>query len=365
MKTILICSLLLALALSTVVPRVTPIKTHAPITYKVNLEDSPLKRWDQIIKDFKVPLDKFINYFDMLPIPPAFFEGVDWYAKNVYEHQDFVKEVEAIAQISGHPFDKLFFMNFFYEFSTFKACTGIVLRNSEGKIMHGRNLDFEMWNLISNLVANVEYYKGGQLVFSVDTVIGSVFALTGIRHGAFAINVDTRKEDHIYDDFISILVDNAIPTVWLLRKTLEQQTTYADAIKRLKAEKIGGPVYYVVSGASGNEGGVIERDTEAVHAFYELTDDTWFIVQTNYDRDQPEPLHDPRRIPVEQRIKARGNVGFTEKELLTNYMAEWPTFNIATIMTAIMVPGNGYHNTTIWYGNNPSIPEPTSLRVEE
>jgi hypothetical protein len=37
-------------------------------------------------------------------------------------------------------------------------------------------------------------------------------------------------------------------------------------------------------------------------------------------------------------------------------MSLWPTFNIATIMTAVMVPATGYHNTTVWYGHNPDIP---------
>ena len=78
-----------------------------------------------------------------------------------------------------------------------------------------------MWDLLSKLVVNVEYYKNGQKLFSVDTVVGSVFALTGIRHGAFAINVDTRKAKHFYDDLISVMADNAVPTCWLLRKTLE------------------------------------------------------------------------------------------------------------------------------------------------
>jgi hypothetical protein len=54
----------------------------------------------------------------------------------------------------------------------------------------------------------------------VDTVVGSVFALTAVRHGAFAINVDTRKAKNFYDDLISVMVDDAMPTCWLLRKTL-------------------------------------------------------------------------------------------------------------------------------------------------
>jgi hypothetical protein len=107
-----------------------------------------------------------------------------------------------------------------YEYSTFKACTGILIRNSEGKVLHGRNLDFEMWDILAKLVVNVEYYRDGNRIFSVDTVVGSVFALTGVRHGAFAINVDTRKAKHFYEDLISVMVDNATPTCWLLRKTL-------------------------------------------------------------------------------------------------------------------------------------------------
>ena len=109
-----------------------------------------------------------------------------------------------------------------YEFSTFKACTGILIRTAEGKVMHGRNLDFEMWEILAKLIANVEYYRGDQLVYSVDTVVGSVFALTGIRHGAFAINCDTRKAKHFSDDLISVLVKNAQPTLWLLKKVLAE-----------------------------------------------------------------------------------------------------------------------------------------------
>ena len=129
-------------------------------------------------------------------------------------------------------------------------------------------------------------------------MVGSVFALTGIRPGSFAVNCDTRYAKHFADDLISVLKDNAIPTLWLLSKVLAEETNYAAAVKRLKTERVGGPVYFIVSGLGANEGTVIERDTDSVHAAYELSDSTWFLVQTNYDRDQPDPVHDPRRIPV-------------------------------------------------------------------
>jgi acid ceramidase/N-acylethanolamine-hydrolysing acid amidase len=90
-----------------------------------------------------------------------------------------------------------------------------------------------------------------------------------------------------------------------------------------------------------------------------LSDSNWFIIQTNYDRDEPDPFHDPRRIGVENRLRKYGN-RVTEKSLFDDFMTLWPTFNIGTIMTAIMVPGTGFHNTTAWYQSNPSAPQTLS-----
>lgn len=75
---------------------------------------------------------------------------------------------------------------------------------------------------MSKLLANVNYYKGDKLIYTVDTYVGGVFAPTGIRHGAFAVNANTRKAKDFSNDLISLLIENACPTVWLLKKVLEQ-----------------------------------------------------------------------------------------------------------------------------------------------
>lgn len=58
-------------------------------------------------------------------------------------------------------------MNFAYEISTISApmCTSIIVRNGDGTIIHGRNLDFEMFNIFSRLVARVEFFKGEVALF--------------------------------------------------------------------------------------------------------------------------------------------------------------------------------------------------------
>ncbi len=57
---------------------------------------------------------------------------------------------------------------------------------------------------------------------------------------------------------------------------------------------------------------MIERNVDSVHAYYELSVTNWFLIQTNYDRDYPDPLHDPRRVPVEKKMRKeeRGNQNF-------------------------------------------------------
>ena len=106
------------------------------------------------------------------------------------------------------------FLNLLYEFTTINACTGIVLRNSEGKIIHGRNWDFEMFDLLASMVAKVEYYRGDVKVFTEDAVAGSVFSLTGIKHGAFAVSANARKPKEYSETLISVLIQNNIPALW-------------------------------------------------------------------------------------------------------------------------------------------------------
>ena len=110
--------------------------------------------------------------------------------------------------------------------------------------------------------------------------------------------MDTRTAKSLEEDLISVIKNNAIPTCWLMRKVLEEETSWEAATKRLRTERISAPVYYIVAGVGPNEGMVIERDPEGTHAYYTLDEDTWFLVQTNYDRDHAEPVYDQRRIPM-------------------------------------------------------------------
>jgi acid ceramidase/N-acylethanolamine-hydrolysing acid amidase len=104
---------------------------------------------------------------DLLPIPKIFWDSIEWFAYNQFPYLEYVEEIQGIAKQANIPFAKLFFMNFAYEISTISApmCTSILVRDINGTIIHGRNLDFEMFNIFSRLIARVEFFKGEVAVF--------------------------------------------------------------------------------------------------------------------------------------------------------------------------------------------------------
>jgi hypothetical protein len=53
-------------------------------------------------------------FVDLLPVPKTFYDGVELYARTEFKYKDFVAEVDALAKLSGYPFEKIFFYNFMY-----------------------------------------------------------------------------------------------------------------------------------------------------------------------------------------------------------------------------------------------------------
>jgi len=115
-----------------------------------------------------------------------------------------------------------------YEFTTIKACSSIIVRNETGDVLHGRNMDFEFFDRFSRLSAQVQVFKGGKYIYTLDAYVGSVFALTGFKPNAFSITVDTRAnlEENFMDVLANLIEKNYIPSVWLVRKVFEEETTW-------------------------------------------------------------------------------------------------------------------------------------------
>lgn len=282
--------LILGLAYSQVKPHENAVGEHPP-RFRLQLDLPPKQRWVEIAKAYKVPFTNFYNfvnsYLENIPGSDLFFRAFGYWAKNYYRIQEMVEEVEGISKTLKVDFSKIMFLQFIYEFSV--GCSGIVVRNSENQILHGRNMDFPGFEYISKLMAVVDFYVGDQKICTVDAVVGLVSVLTGIKDQKFAINEDTRfikrEGKTIMDVLYNIFVRQYEPSAWLLRKTLIFEDSFTDARNILSTTTVTAPIYYIISGTQPNEGTVIEKNIEGANAIYDLNATQWFLVQTNYDRD--------------------------------------------------------------------------------
>jgi len=86
------------------------------------------------------------------------------------------------------------------------------------------------------------------VIASVQGIVGSPFFVTGIRHGAFAISMDTRHSGTIFDNFFNLFVMQHTIATWNLRNTILFEDSFEGAVKRLNNTVLVSGVYYIVSG---------------------------------------------------------------------------------------------------------------------
>ncbi|KAL4481490.1 hypothetical protein ABPG74_007579 [Tetrahymena malaccensis] len=322
--------------------------------YTVNLDLSYEDRWRVIITNYKNALQGFESRIEQLPKAVALESQLPF-----YQDTNFLAELQAIASFAGVKFQTIQLISQMYESLDSIACTSIVARNSDGSIYHARNLDYDFVKYISPLLANIEFQRGGKTVFIADMIIGTAIVVTGIVPNGYSITINQRQDD---GQAISYLKKQYIPACYLIYKILQTSTTYDDALNSLMNTKIAMPAYFIIAGLSGNQGTVLERDRESVHLQTTLSDSTWFICQTNYDRSQPDNPDDYRRIPCEQKM-GKFNQNSWKPQDIFNILQQTPNFVITTITTDIMNPKTGYINSTRWYNPPYSTEQSTYQQI--
>lgn len=113
-------------------------------------------------------------------------------------------------------------------------------------------------------------------ICALDNYAGSVITVTGYKPGKFAITVDSRHYSTRWEMLADLLINKYVPSAYLVRKVLQEQDTYADAVRVLNYTKIAAPIYYTISGLSNNEGCVLERSPVDTHGYYPLDEKNWF-----------------------------------------------------------------------------------------
>jgi len=173
------------------------------------------------------------------------------------------------------------------------GCTGIIATDkTDGTVNHARNLDFSPVDVMTHLVYTGIFQKGGVEVFRSQMVAGYTMLITGMRKGpnGFAIERNTRYPDHKEgnEEMFKNLLDGRPLNGWTLRKVMENNADYEDAIAAISTSKYVSTEYAIVSGVK--KGQIIARDPESVAHVQTLNqaggnfderDD--YIIITNFD----------------------------------------------------------------------------------
>jgi hypothetical protein len=269
-----------------------------------------------------------------------------------FGHSDYMLEVKALAKLSGVKVGTIAVLQYMYELNANngKMCTAVLAKHNNS-IIHLRNLDYDFAEMLAGMSVQLNFRKNGKSVWTAVTQAGFLGAHTGIAFGRFALNVNERDKGSMLANLWSFITGKW-GVSFLVRHVLETANTYNDAVEILKKEELIAPTYFIISGINADEGLVITRNRANVHNIISIqdaaNDNKSYIVQTNYDREVPDPEDDYRRIPAEQKMTALGDQ-LSEQQVMQTVMSQFPNLNVDTLLTSTMSASKHYLNTTIWY----------------
>ena len=283
---------------------------------------------------------------------------------------EYRREIEGIAAATSLDVGYIWVLNMMYEVIGY--CTSLVAQDAAGRVWHGRNLDFGIfmgadpathsWYLTQKLRAiqfNAMFTRGGKPLYNSTTYGGFVGLLSGSKAGAFSITVDTRYDKSVDAGLIGWLRGKHNDCHFLTfetRAVMEANATYAQALHTLTTYKPLGPAYIIVAGVQPGEGAVVTKQfnesAESAGVPWNPTADVWdlqgelsngsfYVLQTNYDRWKPPPEFDDRRYPGMNCLEAIGKDKI-DAGAIWGVLSSNPTRNALTTFSTVMSPASGH-----------------------
>eukprot|EP01064_Diplonema_japonicum_P008687 TRINITY_DN160_c3_g1_i1.p1 TRINITY_DN160_c3_g1~~TRINITY_DN160_c3_g1_i1.p1 ORF type:complete len:442 (+),score=106.14 TRINITY_DN160_c3_g1_i1:70-1326(+) len=235
------------------------------------------------------------------------------------------------------------------------VCTSIVAERPDGTVVHGRNFDWNIPEVLRPLMWEVEFQKGGKTLWtgtSIATYIGVQNAMKGGPNG-FAITMDARCQGGIlWKNAAEMLLAGGLTPSLIARNAMLNATGYEDLVTILSDAPMIAPMYFIVSGGGKGQGAIITRGREKEIDLWRINatqPNGWWRLETNYDHWSPVPVGDNRRQPGNAHVQAVGRAGMNYSSMY-GIMVEWPTFNTHTDHTAVFVVADDYYNATVWFG---------------
>mmetsp|Transcript_3257 Transcript_3257/g.2195 ORF Transcript_3257/g.2195 Transcript_3257/m.2195 type:complete len:229 (+) Transcript_3257:200-886(+) len=217
---------------------------------------------------------------------PAFvmdiFEKMEPFMKTL-QHEHYM-EVKGIADVLGLPMSQALYLNYIYELQAY--CTSAVVRSADGTVMHSRNLDFPNADQMRDITYKAEFKKDGKVLFHAVQFAGTIGLYTGLKEGAFSISENDRQTKitvaKILDN-LEMMFKGYDEVSWLVRDVLTTCDDFECAMNNFIAHPLITPAYLIVAGVQPYEGAVISRDKFGAAHIEMLSEERWYVFQTNDD----------------------------------------------------------------------------------
>eukprot|EP01064_Diplonema_japonicum_P019772 TRINITY_DN285_c0_g2_i1.p1 TRINITY_DN285_c0_g2~~TRINITY_DN285_c0_g2_i1.p1 ORF type:complete len:440 (+),score=166.80 TRINITY_DN285_c0_g2_i1:67-1320(+) len=359
-----------------------PTEANMTVPYKVvNLDLLPMDRWTAIGTEYKAGINKLINVFlnhsvggPSTPVGHFVERVLNADSEKLLSKlpKEYAEEIRGLSMVTGLDLGYMILFQLAYELEG--LCTSIVAQDAEGKIWHGRNLDFGLfsgynwtepegggfpgaWELteaLRPLILKVDWQKNGTTIFSSVQYAGYIGVHTGMKKGMFGMSVDSRFDNNLDKYLLDWLFGSYEGEFLTLatRTTLTQATSYAEAKQQLSTFKTVGPSYIILSGIEAGEGCVLTRGPNMVTPIdtWDLADqlkkNTYFVLETNYDHWKKPPIFDNRRdSAVDCMNNTIGQAKFNGFVSLYDVLSAGPNLNRLTTFTWLAHPATGEHNS--------------------
>jgi len=314
-----------------------------PQTFNLNLDDPPETRWVHIQKPFASTIKQLSDYYVEHYGSPEKLDSLPKLLDLGYLDEEFKLELRGLAQAANITYNEAVFLNYMYEYNAY--CTSIVARMKNGTIMHARNLDYDIEDFLRRTTVNIDVYQQGKLLFKITGFAWYLGVCTGMKPGVFSVSLNQRNNDERWLNNLALMMGFK-GDLWQIRKALTNLNTYEEVVDFLEHTHVTAPSYYIL-GDVETHGSVITRGRFIYEDYWPLTEDKWYLVQTNYDHWEEEPARDnKRRQTAIDMLESIGQENLGPEDLF-KVLSTFPVLNPTSVYTTVMVPSTGYLNTTI------------------
>ena len=304
-----------------------------PPTYQIDLDKPANIRWREAFKPH-ISTIKALHKELLASLSPRQIQFLSLLLKATFLDPEIKEEIKSAAEQTGLGMETFVVLSFFYELRAY--CTSMLVKQKDGSILHGRNLDYPVPKAMRELVANVEFVRDGKLLYRATTFIGYFGVLTGVKPGAFAISLDQRSANGSFWWNLMNAGIGKTGNTFAIRKAFEKFSTYEEVVAYLSEVPLITDSYYIISGTNSTQGAVITRyDHGSMTDIRSFGEGSWYLVQTNYDPWAHDPTVDNRRTKAEAHLKSMG-MGQVMELQVWEILSAPPVFNVRTIYTTLM-----------------------------